>query len=342
MRLRPDQLVAHLRKTLAPLYLVFGEELLLLQEAADAIRTAARERDHSERECLTVDTGFDWNTLRQRAASPSLFASRRLLELRLGNTKPGDAGAQALSAYAARPAADAVLLITAGKLDWNTQKSRWFTALDNMGVVVLAAPVEPRQLPAWIERRLRGRGLNPTPEAVTLLSERVEGNLLAAAQEIEKLALLSKGRELTVETVLDAVGDSARYSIYAFVDAALLGQPERVARILSGLRSEGVEPVLVNWALHREIRLLAGLVFALGQNQPVEAALTAQQVWEKRKPLLRQALQRLTLADCRRLLRACARADRLIKGVESGSPWDALLTLSLRLAGQALLPDESC
>ena len=199
MRLRPDQIAAHLRKTLARLYLVFGEEPLQALEATDAIRAVARERGH-ERDCLTVEAGFDWNSLRQQACSPSLFAPLRLLELRMGNAKPGDAGAQALSAYAARPPEDVALLITAGKLDWNTQKGRWFTALDKVGVVVMAAPVEPRQLPVWIERRLRERGLNPKPEAVTLVSERVEGNLLAAAQEIEKLALLSHNSPLWMLT----------------------------------------------------------------------------------------------------------------------------------------------
>ncbi len=339
MRLRPDQLAAHLRKTLALLYLVFGEEPLQALEAADAIRAAARERGH-ERDCLTVEAGFDWNSLRQQACSPSLFAPLRLLELRMGNAKPGDAGAQALSAYAARPPEDVALLITAGKLDWNTQKSRWFAALDEAGVVVAAAPVEPQQLPGWIERRLRSRGLDPVPEAVTLLAERVEGNLLAAAQEIEKLALLADDRELTAQAVLAAVGDSARYSIYDFVDAALLGQPERVARILDGLRDEGIEPVLVNWALHQESRRLAMLAFARSRGQSLEAALAEQKVWEKRKPLLRQASQRLALTGCRRLLRACARTDRTIKGAETGSPWNALLANGLRLAGLELLPEE--
>lgn len=339
MRLRPDQLAAHLRKSLARVYLVFGEEPLQALEAADAIRAAARERGH-DRECLTVETGFDWNTLRQQAFSPSLFAERRLLELRMGNAKPGDAGAQAFSAYAARPPEDVVLLITAGKLDWNTQKSRWFAALDEAGVVVAAAPVEPRQLSSWIERRLRERGLNPAPEAVTLLAERIEGNLLAAAQEIEKLVLLIDDRELTAQAVLAAVGDSARYSIYDFVDAALIGQPERVARILNGLRDEGVEPVLANWALHQEVRRLAALAFARSRGQSLEAALSELKVWEKRKPLLRQALRRLSLAGCQRLLRACAQTDRTIKGAETGAPWDVLLANGLRLAGLELLPDE--
>jgi DNA polymerase-3 subunit delta len=337
LRVRPDQLAAHLRKTLAPLYLVFGEEPLQSQEAADAIRAAARERGYDERECLMVEAGFDWETLRQRAASRSLFAGRRLLDLRLGNAKPGDLGAKALADYAARPADDLVLLITAGKLDWQTQKSRWFAALDGAGVVVQAAPVELGQLPGWIDRRLRSRGLNPTPDAVTLLGERVEGNLLAAAQEIEKLALLVDGRELTVEAVLAAVGDSARYSIYDWVDAALVGKPGRVTRILDSLRGEGIEPVLANWALHQEIRRLATLAFARDHGQALEAALAEQKVWEKRKPLLRQALQRLALSDCRDLLRACSQTDRIIKGAEAGSPWDALLANGLRLAGVELL-----
>ncbi len=340
MRLRPDQLATHLRKALASLYLVHGEEVLLAQEAADAIRVAARERGHVERECLTVSAGFDWNALRQSLASPSLFASRRLLELRLGDAKPGETGSKALIECAARPAADVVLLVTAGKLDWQVQKGRWFTALESAGVAVAAQAVEARQLPAWIERRMRSRGLNPTADAVALLSERMEGNLLAAAQEIEKLLLLTDGQPLGAEAILLAVGDCARYNIYDWVEAALLGQPERTARILSGLRGEGVEPALVNWALHREIRTLAALAFARDRRQGLEAVFAAHKVWEKRKPTLLQASQRLDLAGCRRLLRDCARADRLIKGIEPGSPWEALLDNGLRLAGVALLPDR--
>lgn len=340
MRLPPDKLAAHLRKNLAPLYLVFGEETLLAVEAADAIRAAARQQGYSERECLTVETGFDWHTLKQLASSPSLFANRRLLELRMGDAKPGDAGSKALNDYVGRLPEDVVLLITAGKIDWQTQKGRWFTALDGAGVVIAAMPVEMRQLPGWIERRLRDRGLHPTPEAVTLLSERIEGNLLAAAQEIQKLALTATDQPLTAEIILSAVGDSARYSIYDFVDAAILGQPERVARIVDGLRGEGVEPVLANWALHREVRTLTALAFARSQRQPQDPIFTAHRVWEKRKPLLQQTLQRLTLADCRGLLKACARIDRAIKGAGPGAPWDELLATGLRLAGLELLPEE--
>jgi len=333
LRIRTEQLTGQLRKTLAPLYLVHGEELLLAQEAADAIRAAARRHGCAEREVLQAGSGFDWNTLRQQAASRSLFASRRLLELRLGEAKPGEAGARALIEYATRPADDAVLLITAGKLDWQVQKSRWFTALDEAGVIVAAPAVERAQLPGWIEQRLRERGLRAAPEALALLVERVEGNLLAAAQELEKLALLTEGQNLSVEQVLAAVGDSARYSIYDFVEAALRGVPERLVRILDGLRGEGVEPVLVNWALQREVRLLASLAFARERRQSLEPVFAAHKVWDKRKPLLQQALARLGPGECRALLHACARIDRVVKGLEADSPWAALLTTGLRLAG---------
>ncbi len=337
MRLRPEQLGVHLSKSLASIYLVCGDEPLLHQEATDAIRKAARAQGYTERECLTVESGFDWNSLSYSADSLSLFARQRLLELRLGNTKPGDAGGKALRAYAKRPAEDAILLISAGKLDANTQKTRWFMELEATGVVVQIWPLEARHLPAWVQRRMLDRGLQPTSEAVALLAERVEGNLLAAAQEIEKLQVLFGSGAVNVEQLLAVIGDSARYSIYDLVDAALASKTERVVRILHGLRAEGVEPVLTSWALQREIRLLASLRFTIDQGLPMESVLTQNKVWERRKPLLRSALKRLSTKDCRNLLQACARLDRCIKGVEQGDPWVELLDLSLRLAGTFLL-----
>ena len=337
MKVRLEQLGKQLSQGLSALYMVYGDEPLLVQEATDAIRSAARAQGYSERDCLTVEASFDWNRLLYSAASPSLFATRRLLELRLGNAKPDETGSQVLQAYAKRPAEDAILLVSGGKLDASAQKSLWFTALDAVGVIVQVWPVEASRLPAWIEQRLHGVGLQPTPEAVALLAEQVEGNLLAAAQEIARLQVLFGTGVITAEQLLEVVSDNARYSVYDLVDAALAGQAERTVRILRGLRDEGVEPVLVSWALHREIRLLAMLAFAVGQGQPLEAELQRNGVWEKRKPLLRRAMQRLSGSDCRRLLRHCARLDRLIKGVAAGNPWDELLNLGLSLAGREVL-----
>ncbi len=337
MKLRHEQLDAHLRQGLAPIYLIHGAEPLLVQETADAIRDAARRQGHGERECLTVEAGFDWNRFLETAASPSLFTPQRLLELRLEQSKPGDAGAKALRAYAQRPAADATLLIRCGKLDAATRKSRWFTELEKAGVSLQIWPVEARQLPAWIEARMRAKGLRPGPEATALLAQRVEGNLLAAAQEIDKLQVLFGNATISVERLSDVVGESARYSVYDLVDAALAGNPERTLRVIHGLRGEGVEIALTSWALRREIGLLATLAFECANGAGVEATLTRHRVWEKRKPLLRRALGRLPLPACRRLLRRCGKLDQQVKGIESGDPWDETMQLSLALAGRNLL-----
>ena len=341
MRLRLEQLGGQLARQLAPLYLIYGDEPLLVQEALDAIRSAARTRGYSERVCLTVEAGFDWNRFWESAVSPSLFAERRLMELYLGGAKLDEAGGKILQAYANRPAEDVLLLLSAGKLDAGAQKSAWFSALEAAGIVVPVWPIEASQLPAWIEQRMRAQGLLPTPAAIALLAERVEGNLLAAAQEIARLQLLFGGGAITAEQLLAVVGDSARYSVYDLVDAALAGQVERVVRIVYGLRDEGVEPVLVCWALHREIRLLALLAFASAQGQALEGEMARNKVWEKRKPLLRRALQRLPVRVCRRLLDRCAHLDQLIKGVATGNAWDEILNLALSLAGREVLPAGS-
>jgi DNA polymerase-3 subunit delta len=288
---------------------------------------------------LTVEPKFDWSGLLLASNSLSLFCRRRLLELRLGTSKPGDSGAKVLQAYAARPADDTVLLITANKLDAATLRGRWFAALDKAGITVQVWPVTAPQLPAWIEERMRRRGLHPTAEAVTLLSERVEGNLLAAAQEIEKLHVLHGAGPVDAEQVLAVASDCARYNVYDLVDAALAGQASRVVRILHGLRREGVEATLVSWALQREVRLIASLSFDVGNGLPMEAALNRRKVWEKRKSLVRNALRRLPNRVCRRLSCACAQVDRLLKGAESGDAWEALLELSLKLAGEPLWAD---
>jgi DNA polymerase-3 subunit delta len=341
MRLRPEQLAAHLKQRLAPIYLIHGDEPLLINESSDAIRRAARQQDYDEREILSVDTGFDWNLLLFTANSGSLFASRRLLELRLGNSKPGDAGSKAFQAYCKRVPDDIILLVICGKLDQSSQRSRWFMALDQIGVTIQTWPVDARQLPGWIETRMRRKGLQPTAEAVALLASRVEGNLLAAAQEIDKLFLLYGHTRLDAGQLLTAVNDSARYSIYDLADTALGGEAVRAVRILDSLHVEGTDPVLILWALQREIRLLLRIRFAIDKGLTPAKALNQHKVWEKRKPLLSASLKRLPAARLQQLLQHCAHLDRVIKGVEQGQPWNDLLMISLELAGQPLpLPQE--
>ena len=258
-----------------PVQTVCGDEPFLVEEAAAGIRAAARVAGYDEREVFHAERSFDWGALAAAAASLSLFASRRLLELRLPTAKPGDAGARALADYCARPPDDTVLLVIAGKLDGNTRKSKWVSALRAAGPFQEFHPPTGAALNAWLVARLRARGLQPHPDAVELLAQRVEGNLLAAAQEVDKLALLHGGGPVTVDDVRDAVADSARYDLFQWVDAAVGGDSPRALRMLDGLRAEGAEPVLVLWALVRELRTLATVSAAVGRGEsPPTAAST--------------------------------------------------------------------
>lgn len=337
MRLRAEQLPSHVERPLLPIYLVSGDEPLQLNEAVDTLRAAARAQGYTEREVLQVEAGFDWGTLAAAGSHLSLFAERKIIELRLPSGKPGDAGAKALTAYAAAPSPDNLLLISCGKLEKQQQNSKWFKALEEAGAVVQVWPVEPRALPGWIRQRLQARGLQPTPEAAQLLAERVEGNLLAASQEVDKLVLLYGAGALDVEQVRTAVADSARYDVFELADAALGGDGARCARVVEGLRGEGEEPVLILWALVREVRALALIAAGQAAGTALETLLQQQRVWDKRKPLYQAALKRHDLRRWRALLRRAARLDRICKGAEPGNPWDELLQFSLLMAGVRLV-----
>lgn len=334
MRLKPDQLERHLEKGLAPVYLLAGDEPLQLMEAADAVRAAARVHGYTEREVFVVEKGFDWGAIEAASDSLSLFAEQRIIELRLPTGKPGTQGAKMLEAYAGRPAADTLLMVHAGKLDKSAQNSKWLKALEKAGVMVQVWPLSLSETAGWIARRLRARGMEPDEPAVRLLAERVEGNLLAAAQEVEKLALLRGAGPLDAEGVLEAVSDAARYTIYDLADAALAGDGARAVHVLNGLRGEGVDAVLVLWALSREVRSLTDIAEKLDAGVPQAQAMKA--VWSRRAPLVKKALSRHRAAGWRRLLAHCARTDRVIKGQAAGSAWDELLQLTTGVAGRPL------
>ncbi len=338
MKLPPAQLGKHLQGSLAPVYVVSGDEHLLCQEACDAIRAACRQQAFSERQVLSVESGFDWGQLLEAGANLSLFAERRLLELRIPSGKPGDKGAAALLHYLARPAEDTVLLISLPKLDGSTQKTKWAKALiDGKDVQFLQVwPVDAAQLPQWIRQRLSQAGLAADQEAVELIAARVEGNLLAAAQEIEKLKLLAEDGRVTADTVQAAVADSARYDVFGLIDAALQGHPEHSLRMLEGLRGEGIEAPVILWALARELRLLANIAQQYAQGVPLERAFSQARppVWDKRRPLVSKALQRHDVAGWQQLLMAAQLIDEQIKGQTEGDPWIGLSNLCLQLSGR--------
>jgi len=345
MKLSPAQLDKHLKGQLAPVYVVSGDDPLLCQEAADAIRAAARRQGYDERQVFSADANFDWGSLLLAGASLSLFAQRRLLELRLPSGKPGDKGAAALIEYCANPAEDTLLLISLPRLDASAQKSKWGKALleGAQCQFIQIWPIDAQQLPQWIAQRLSQAGLSARRDAVELLAARVEGNLLAAAQEIEKLKLLAEASQVTVETVQAAVADSARFDVFGLVDAILKGDAGHALRMLEGLRGEGVEPPVILWALARELRLLAGIAQQFSQGVPLEKAFSQARppVWDKRRPLVGKAVQRLPAQRWNQLLLDAQRIDAQIKGQAEGSPWTSMTRLVLLMAGQRLaLPAE--
>lgn len=340
MKLNPAQLAKHLQGPLAPVYVVSGDDPLLCQEACDAIRAACRSREFSERQVFHVDAGFDWNLLREAGASLSLFAERRLLELRLPSGKPGDEGIAVLLDYLARPAEDTVLLLSLPRLDAKTQKSKWAKALidGEQCQFVQVWPLDNAQLPQWLRQRLAQVGLAATPEAIDLLVARIEGNLLAAVQEIEKLRLLVEGNQLDAQTVQACVADSARFDLFGLLDAALGGEAAHALRMLEGLRGEGVEAPVILWGLARELRLLAGLAQQHAQGLPLERLIAQARppIFGKRQGLVGRAVQRLPAGRWSQLLVDAQRIDEQIKGQAPGDPWNGLAQLTLAIAGVRL------
>ena len=337
MQLKPEQLDTHLGQQLAPVYFISGDEPLRVMEAADAVRAAALARGYMERDVLTVQPGFDWYSLQAEAGNLSLFSQQRIIDLRLPTGKPGKEGAQALRDYADNLPDDTLLLITAGKLEQAARKSKWVQALDTIGVVVFVWPLDAQAVPAWLEARMRRRGLAPSRDAVVMLADRVEGNLLAGVQEIDKLYLLQGEGEVNAEAISRLVADNARFDVFALVDAALAGKVARSVRILGGLEAEGVAPQIVLWALAREIRQLATMSAQLAGGQSLAGLLTRHRVWTNRKTLVGQALKRLSSHQCSAMLRRCAGIDRISKGRGAGNAWDELLQLTCELAGKPVL-----
>jgi DNA polymerase-3 subunit delta len=332
VKIRADQLKAHLQERILPLYFVTGDEPLLAAEAMDAIRARARAEGYAEREVLTAERGFDWNRVLAGGASLSLFADKRILELRLPTGKPGDAGSRTLVELTESLPEDTLVLISAPKLERAQLNSKWVKALDKAGALIQIWPVDGRALPGWIAGRMRELGLEPTRDAVQLLADRVEGNLLAAAQELEKLRLVHGEGPVDAGQVEAAVADSARFNIFKLSDAAVAGHADRALRILGALRAEGVEPVLVLWALTRELRTVTQVRDDLEAGRPLPASLKQRGVWSSREDLVRACVGRHSPASLHALMKRAALADRVVKGRAAGHPWQELVALTTGMA----------
>ncbi|MBA4503464.1 DNA polymerase III subunit delta [Marinobacterium marinum] len=335
MKVKPDQLGAQLKRLKAPLpvYMVTGDEPLQHAESCDRIRRSLRDAGFTERDVMHVETGFSWESLLESANALSLFAERKIIELRLGGQKLDKKASGLLQRYLDNPAPDNALLILADRLDAGTKKSAWFKEVEKAGLVVEIWPIDTDQLAGWLNQRARTLGLELTGDAVQLLGTRVEGNLLAAQQELDKLSLLYPGHKIDVEQVVEAVADSSRFDIFALSDALLQRDPARCQKILLVLRQEGVEATLVLWGISREIRTLLNVQRGLNNGQAYDSLCQREKIWGKRKAIVRKASQQLPTRTLEEMLSLCHDIDQAIKGQLKADPWLLLSTLTLELSG---------
>lgn len=335
---RFEDLERQLAGSLAPVYLISGDEPLLVQEAADAVRAAARAGGAEERELFHVEGGFDWQALLQSAGSMSLFAARRLVELRMKSAAPGKEGGAALVEWVEADTGDDVLLVLMPRLDARSQKAKWYTTLEKAGVHLPVWPVELDEMPRWLTARCRSAGVRLDDEALVLLTARVEGNLLAASQAIARLALADRDVPWTADALVAELDDDARYTPFELVDKMLAGDGAHAHRILSTLRAEGAEPLALVAVLARELRQLRNLRAAHDHGPGLDAALRSARVFQRRERLVRRAVERLSSALIDGALRDLAVVDQAVKGLVAIDPWDELDRLVLRVAGLRTTP----
>lgn len=334
MKLAIQQLESHAAKSLSPIYLISGDEILLVQEAVDFLRKSALQKGFTERVRISSDTGQDWGKLLYATGhSLSLFAEQRLLELDLRGSKMNQANSEILQSYANNPPLNTLLIIYTHKLDTKALQSKWVKAIDKQGILITVWPVTAEQLPQWIMQRAKKSHLLLTNEAAARLAHQVEGNLLAAAAEIEKLCLLQPKGILDADALENIIANHAHFDIFNLVDSVLAGNGKRSLHILQNLFAEDTEPTLINWALTRELNTMAELGKALQQGNALSGLFGQFRIWEKRQPTVRAFLKRCTPAHCWDFLLQTAAIDRIIKGAESGHIQNELERLVLKMTG---------
>ncbi len=332
MQLSSETLPRHLTQGLKPLYVIYGDALLLAIEAADSIREAARKAGFTEHTTLIAEQHFKWAELKNQAQSLSLFSDRRLIDLRIPSGKPGVEGGAALQDYVHHLNDDVLTLVTMPKLDWTAQKSQWFAALAKHGVLISADDIPRNHLPDWLATRLMRQKQSTDKATLEFLADRCEGNLIAASQEIQKLGLLFPPGTVSFEQVKDAVMDVARYDIFTLTEAMLAGDVARYAHVLEGLRAEGTATVLILWAISEEVRTLGKLLQATLSGASLRDAMREIRVRKERQGLIENTARRLKLPHIERAIGHAARLDKMIKGLRQGDVWDEFLQLGLRFA----------
>ncbi|SEH04918.1 DNA polymerase III subunit delta [Candidatus Venteria ishoeyi] len=339
MKIKAEQLHQHLQhKALSACYLIAGEEPLQKQECMDAIRQSATAQGFTQRSVFVVDKQFDWSLLLEETANLSLFADRRILELRLGDKGPSKEGAKTLVQYLQNPSPEHLLLLSSGKLSLANQKTKWYQAIDKNGLILSVYPIEARRLPQWITQRLQKQGLKASADAINLIAQRCEGHLLAANQEIEKLALLYPQQTIDAQQILEAVTDHARFGVFEWLDTVLSGNQRRVARQLAKLQQEGIEAIFISSLLEQKIQILCQLALARQQGRSLDSVFSQLRVWKMQQTPLKKALSRSAQVNYwYQCLQHSLYIDRIIKGIEPGNTWDELMQLGLKVAGGRLM-----
>jgi DNA polymerase-3 subunit delta len=334
MRLRPDQLDTHLkRSSTTPIYFVSGDEPLQKLECIDLIRKHYRGQGYDERIIFNIDKSFNWNSINEVTRNLSLFSSQRIIELRMGAPKPGREGGGVLQGYAEKENDDTLLIISSDKMDKSTQNTKWAKSIDKVGVMIQVRPIEPAQLSGWIQGRIQKKQKKITQDAARLIAERVEGNLLAAQQEIEKLVLLIEKNLIDIEDVIDAVADSSRYNVFDMVESAFLGNIDRTLLMLNGLKNEGIEPLALFGALMWEYRRLCSIAYEYEAGIQLENIFESYRIWDKKKRSITAVLKRHSSKSLDQLLNYCATIDKTLKSGHRDRAWDQFNVLLLAIAG---------
>ena len=338
MKVYANKLAAQLRQNLSPIYIVSGDEPLLVQEACDLIRNQLKQAGFSQRDLFHAEANFDWEQVLFSANSMSLFAEQKILEIRLPNGKPGDKGGAALTQFAENIPEDTCMLLVLPKVDKRSQGTKWFKALESRGALVQIWPIEPRDLPAWLGQRFNAAGLDATREAINALAARIEGNLLAAVQDIERLKLSCIGGKVDLPEIQAGVADNSRYDVFGLIDASLSQNSRRALKVLQNLRLENAEKLGITRMVAREIRSLIKIATAVEGGQNIDAVMRSQRVMSKRTALVSRCVQAHRVVEFESMIQQLSRIDKMIKGIGQGEPWDELTGLVLNLSGKQPTP----
>ena len=331
MKIKLEQLKTQLQQSLKPIYVITGDEPLLVEETSRYINKIAKQQGFSERKILQVSAKFNWDELAQETQSLSLFSEKKILELHIANGKPGKIGSASLIDYTNQPITDFLLIIRLPKLPKTSQKSKWFTTLEKNGVVINIWPISNEQLPNWIRRCLARVKLNTTAAGIAMLVDLSAGNLLAAKQNVEKLSLLYGEGEITATQIEVCLNDNAHYDIYALLNSVLALNPQESIKILNNLNAIGVEPILIIWVLSKEVRILAQLANAVAKGTALSQLWQQHGIWTQRQPLLKKHLQAMNYSRYLQILQQAAHCDRILKGVDNGEIWQSLQQLILNM-----------